>query len=274
MNDCLTIGEALQYTLSRLPRQEARWLLEHIIQRPYSQLIIHAEQRLSVQYTQDIIQKTQRIATGEPFAYVIGESVFRDRVFSVNPAVLIPRPETQLLVDLALKQMQHIPHPRVLDLGTGSGIIAISLALEAPQADIHAADISNDALSVARQNAHYHQASITWYQSDWLNDIPDCCYDIIVANPPYIAENDPHLIDLQHEPQQALVSEKNGYHDLMTIIQSARQVLSGWLFCEHGHTQGPKCQALFRQAGYTDISSWTDMFGQLRVTGGRFQPPT
>lgn len=274
MTPIKTIREALNYLQTRMTKQEARWLFEYVCCRPYAWALTHLDASISVEQAIQFKKTAERIDNGEPFAYVVQEALFFNRTFFVSPAVLIPRTETETLVQKALTIISNLPKPKILDLGTGSGIIAITLALEAPHAEIMATDISNEALSVAKQNAERLKAqTVQWIQSDWMNALPsELTFDVVVSNPPYIAPDDAHLKALAYEPTQALVSPENGFYDLKHIINNAKNKFApktkGWLLLEHGFTQAGECHALMQKAGYTEITTWQDDYGNPRVTGG------
>lgn len=218
-----------------------------------------------------------RRAAGEPVAYIVGSREFYGHEFRVTPDVLIPRPETELLVERALTYAAGRPGPRVLDLGTGSGCIAVTLALELAGAHVVAVDRSPPALAVAQANAARLGAAVECRVSDWYGALaPDERYDVIVANPPYIAGADRHLDagDLRFEPRGALTPGGDGLAALRAIIAGApaHLVADGWLAVEHGYDQAAACRALFAAAGYLDIASWRDLAGIERVTSGRRLP--
>ena len=215
-----------------------------------------------------IIQRTQDI----PVAHLTGEREFWSLNFKVTPDTLIPRPETELIVQLALDLLQQQPGP-VLDLGTGSGAIAVSIATEFTHARIDAVDNSSAALDVARQNAEYHRASVNFIESDWFTHVTQSDYQLIISNPPYIAENDPHLSQngLQHEPISALQAPDSGMAAIKCIAgQAARHTVSGgWLLVEHGHKQGPLTRETFHQAGIGNVRTEKDLGARDRVTLGQ-----
>jgi release factor glutamine methyltransferase len=213
-----------------------------------------------------------RRAGGEPVAYLVGRREFFGRDFEVSPAVLIPRPETELLVETALAKCRRWSR-RILDLGTGSGCIAISLALELPLAQVTAVDASAPALAVARRNADRHSARLRFVQSDWFDALGEEAFDLIVANPPYVAAADPHLAagDLRHEPAAALASGTDGLDALRRIIADAPAHLApgGQLWLEHGYDQAAAVQELLLAAGLTAVEQHSDLAGIIRVSGGR-----
>lgn len=212
---------------------------------------------------------------GKPIAYIVGKREFWSLDFLTTPDVLIPRPETELLVELSLNRIP-INHPyHVLDLGTGSGIIAITLATERPEVTITATDISSAALTIAQLNAVKHKAkSIRFYQSRWFEDVPPGKFDLILSNPPYLAEDDEHLIrgDLRFEPVTALIADQNGLGDITTIAQNARTRLQphGHLMIEHGCDQGLAVRSLFIDLGYRSVQTHQDLAGLSRVTSGQY----
>ncbi len=218
----------------------------------------------------DLINQRQ---TGTPIAYLIGEREFWSRPFEVSPDVLIPRPDTELLIDIAQQKFAAHQPISILDLGTGSGIIAITLALEFHNANITAVDASASALTVAQKNAQRLQANhIDFIESDWFSHVPTAQYDLIVSNPPYICHTDPHLFegDVQFEPSSALVSEQDGIQDIKTIIATAEQFLkpNGYLLFEHGYQQGKQVRNLLESSGFKLVEQFQDIQGHTRATMG------
>jgi release factor glutamine methyltransferase len=262
-----TVGELLAG--ATLPRAEARRLLAAALRVPIESLIARPERTVDDEAVARFVSLAQRRARGEPVAYLLGEREFYGRRFAVSPAVLVPRPETELLVQLALERLQRQAAPRVLDLGTGSGCIAVTLALECPAAAVVAVDRSADALAVAGANAQHLGAAIEFAISDWYENVGGR-FDLIVANPPYVAAADPHLRELQHEPRHALVAGADGLADLRCIVASAPAHLNsgGWLADEHGHDQGAGVRELFAQAGFVGIETHRDLAGIERVCTG------
>ncbi|HEU4845014.1 MAG TPA: peptide chain release factor N(5)-glutamine methyltransferase [Burkholderiaceae bacterium] len=260
--------------LQRLPLLDAvdrRILLCHALGLSRVGLITQSERALTADEAQRLAALVQRRIDGEPVAYLIGQREFFGLPFEVSPAVLIPRPETELLVELALQRLP--PQGAVLDMGTGSGAIAVALAHGRPDAAVTALDVSADALAVARRNASANGANVTFMQSDWYGALGHERYDLIVSNPPYIASGDRHLGegDLRFEPAGALTDHADGLSALRTIVAGAARHLApqGWLLMEHGYDQSAAVQALLRAQGYTDVQSWADLAGIARVTGGR-----
>ncbi|MHB1292142.1 MAG: peptide chain release factor N(5)-glutamine methyltransferase [Sulfuricella sp.] len=269
-------ADALGAVLDLDPREsrlEAQILLCHVIQRPRSWLAAHDRDPIPPEQAAAFAALLQRRLRGEPIAYILGEREFYSLNFKVTPAVLIPRPETELLVELALA---HIPagHPcQVLDLGTGSGAVAVTLALHRPQAEVVAVDQSAAALEVARENAQRLGAgNLRLIQSDWYSALGEDEFDLIVSNPPYIAAADPHLGqgDLRFEPAAALASGADGLDDIRTIVRGAATHLKpgGWLLFEHGYDQAATCRELLAQTGFQQVGSSTDLAGIARVSYG------
>jgi release factor glutamine methyltransferase len=262
----------------RVAALDARLLLQHITGLSHAQLIARPETRLSPAWRAVLDRLLERRAAGEPLAYLTGEAGFFGRSFKVTPAVLVPRPETEELTARALavlRARQGIAHPRALDLGTGSGVIAISLALEYPAVLLTAVDCSQAALSCARANAEALGAKIRFLSGDWFSALAGERFHLIVANPPYLAAGDPHLAadGLRREPRQALTDEADGRQCLRAIIRDAPRHLEpgGWLLCEHGHDQGEAIRGMLRAAGFPDPQTWRDMTGNERISGGERQ---
>lgn len=255
---------------SGLARAEARRLLACALDVPIEALIAHPEQGVDAAAAARFTQLAARRRAGEPIAYLVGRREFYGRPFAVAPGVLIPRPETELLVELAVVQLRALPAPRVLDLGTGSGCIAITLALECRAAQVVAAERSAAALAVARRNAQALGASVEFVASDWYEAVAGD-FEVIVANPPYVADGDPHLPDLRHEPRAALVAGADGLAELRRIVAGApaRLRAGGWLAVEHGHDQGAAVRTLFADAGFVAIETHRDAAGIERVCSGR-----
>lgn len=214
-----------------------------------------------------------RRLAGEPVAYLTGTREFYGRSFRVTPDVLIPRPDTELLVERALAWLPPGRSADLLDLGTGSGCIAVTLALENPLARVVAVDQSAAALAVARHNARALDAAVEWLHSNWYSGLTGRRFDAIVSNPPYVAAADPHLTqgDVHHEPRAALAAGPTGLDALDALIRDAPAHLkpAGILLLEHGFEQAAAVQARLRQSGFVDLHTWSDLAGHPRVTGGR-----
>jgi release factor glutamine methyltransferase len=219
-----------------------------------------------------LIQERQK---GTPIAYITGSREFWSRDFRVTPDVLIPRPDTELLIELSLKLIPPDKPVKIIDLGTGSGILAITLAAECPHAHVTATDFSLSALRIARLNANKHSThNIRFFQSNWFANVPDAKFNLIVSNPPYIAEDDIHLKqgDIRFEPQTALCAADQGLSDIKTIADKARNHLEpgGHLLIEHGYDQQHPVQTIFKDFHYDNVQTVADLSGQPRVTYGQW----
>ena len=258
---------------SGLPLLEARMLLERVLGKNRAWLIAHADDAVGADAEQAFAVLAQRRREGEPIAYILGVREFCGLDFGITPAVLIPRPETELLVELALERIPANAPVRVLDLGTGSGAIAVALARERPQARVTAVDVEYAALTVARANAKRHKVSVRFFCGDWYGPLVGEQFDLIVSNPPYVAAEDPHLGlgDLGFEPQRALVGGDDGLDCIRAIVAKAGAHLNpgAWLLFEHGYDQSETCRALLDGQGYAEVQSWPDLAGIPRVSGGR-----
>ncbi len=264
-------------TVASLQRQslldpiDNRILLCHALGLSRMGLITQSERTLTEDEAARLSALIARRLAGEPVAYLIGRREFYGLDFAVDANVLIPRPETELLVELALERLP--PRGRVLDMGTGSGAIAVALAHTRPDAAVTALDVSAEALAVAGRNAASNGATVRLLQSDWFGALQDDIFDLIVSNPPYIASGDRHLSegDLRFEPAGALTDHADGLSALRRIVGGApaHLVPGGWLLMEHGYDQSDAVQALLTAAGWQDVQSWHDLAGIARVTGGR-----
>ena len=299
---------------SQLPRAEARRLLAYLTGQPLTWFMAHGDDPADPDTTTRFQALAERRRAGEPLAYLLGQQEFYGRPFTVSPAVLIPRADTETLVETALEQLLLLRRQRravplsLLELGTGSGIIAITLALEAPDTEVHAVERSPEALAMAQRNAKALGAHrIHWHAGSWWQALANATdsheatentataaqttspitarqghptepparrFDLIVSNPPYIAANDHHLQqgDLRFEPPQALAAGPDGLDDLRIIIGGAPTHLNpgGWLLLEHGYDQEAPVQALLRDAGFADVFTRRDLAGQPRVSGGQW----
>ena len=271
-NDSKQLEAALNLDPSSA-RIEVQCLLQAVLQVNRAWLLTHPEQLLDANQHARYMALLERRLNGEPIAYLLGEREFFGLVFKVTPATLIPRPETELLVELAL---QHIPQQgtcRVLDLGTGSGAIALSIAHARPDAEVVAVDASAAALEVARFNMQQlNLGNVRLLHSDWFGALQGERFDVIVSNPPYIAADDAHLGqgDVRFEPPSALISGAHGLDDIRRICAQARAHLrpEGWLLFEHGYDQAVQVRALLQQYGFGEIFSARDLSGIERVSGG------
>jgi release factor glutamine methyltransferase len=257
---------------------DAQVLLAHVLERDRAWIAAHATDALTRDQAEKFFALAKRRREGEPVAYLVGRREFHELPLGVNADVLIPRPETETLVEVALARLPAGRDARVLDLGTGSGAIALALARERPQARILATDISDAALVVARDNAdRLALANVSFLRSDWYGslDLPEyrSAFDLIVSNPPYIARADPHLAegDLRFEPAVALSPGEDGLVALRAIIEGAGALLvrGGWLVVEHGHDQAEQTRALFETGGFAALASARDLAGTSRVALGR-----
>jgi release factor glutamine methyltransferase len=264
-----TVGALLaEHTL---PASEARALLARVLCAPRERLIAHPESVVTPQARAEYMALVARRQTGEPLAYLLGEKEFYGRPFTVTPDVLVPRPDTETLIDVALACLRNRDAPRVLDLGTGSGCIAITLQLARPDARVLATDVSAAALAVARANARSLRADVTFQQGDWFAALgPGVTFDLIVSNPPYVAAADPHLDALGHEPSIALTDGGDGLRCLSILTGSARGYLreGAWLALEHGFDQAAAVRQHMEDAGFRDVTAHRDAGGQTRVTSG------
>ncbi|TFW07745.1 peptide chain release factor N(5)-glutamine methyltransferase [Oxalobacteraceae bacterium OM1] len=265
----ITLG-ALQRQ-APLPSLETRILLSYALGLSRVQLITQDQRALTADEAQTVSSLFSRRLAGEPIAYLVGEREFFGLAFEVTPAVLIPRPETELLVELGVERLPH--KGSALDMGTGSGAIAVALAHARRDAAVTALDVSDVALAVARRNAARHGVPVRFLQSDWYAALGDERFDVILSNPPYIRAGDRHLSegDLRFEPAGALTDHADGLAALRVIIAGAPAHLlpRGWLLMEHGYDQAADVRALLSAQGFTEVQSWTDLAGIERATGGR-----
>lgn len=271
----MTLAEALSHAAGRgLERLDAQLLLLHALGRPDSDrawLIAHDRDPLGAGAAEQFHALCDRRLQGEPVAYLLGHKEFHGLDLHVDPRVLVPRPDTETLVDWSLEAIEGVRAPRVIDLGTGSGAIALAIARERPDAIVQAVDASADALDVARENARRAGLDVSFHHGDWLAGRDDA-FDLVVSNPPYVAEADPHLRDLRHEPRQALVAGPDGLDDLRKIVAQAPAHLArgGWLLLEHGWDQAGAVRELLARAGFANVGSRRDLAGIERCSGGRW----
>ncbi len=252
--------------MSETPRLDADCLLSFVLSCSRTYLMTYPEQPVMPAQQHVFSSLLERRLQGEPVAYLVGQQEFYGLTLSVSPAVLIPRPATEALVDWILQQ-RSLTATRVLELATGSGAIAIALAHARPSWQVVATDISQAALAVAQANAERHQlASISFIESDWFASIPSQRFDLVVANPPYIADSDPHLLSLGHEPRTALVAEDHGLADIRQILQQARAYLAddGVLLIEHGFDQGEQVVQMAKELGWQSPQCCRDLAGMPR----------
>lgn len=310
-----SVAEILrQARLLGVERLDAQLLLGHALERPRAWLLAHEEQTLDAALVQQLAAQLQRRAAGEPLAYVLGQASFRGLTLTVSPAVLIPRPETELLLEWALERARAdrawtpepasgaapgaasgaapasgaasasepapAPEPAasLLDLGTGSGALALAFAAEQPGFDVHASDCSAAALAVARSNALRLGLQLQFHEGDWwqaLRTSPVQRFLLVVSNPPYIAGHDLHLDALTFEPRGALTPEGDGLASLQRIIDGAPEHLlpGGWLLLEHGHDQGDAVRERLSACGFESASTRADLAGLARCSGARWPGP-
>jgi release factor glutamine methyltransferase len=272
-----TLANAIRDAASRLPgdaaRLEAELLLAHAMQRPRSWFYAHASDVLDAADADAFEALVKRRLHGEPVAQITGQRGFWSLELTVTADTLIPRPETELLVELALDRMPRAEPLRVLDLGTGTGAIALAIASERPLADVTATDASAGALAVAAGNARDAGLPVRFLPGDWFAAVPREQFDLVLSNPPYIADDDPHLQqgDLRFEPRTALASGADGLDAIRAICAGTPAHLApgGWLLVEHGFEQGAAVRDLFRAAGLEQVATERDLEHRDRVTLGR-----
>jgi len=259
-----------------LDRIDAQMLLLLAVQRnPHDRawLMAHDGDAMDAEAATRLAALVQRRQHGEPMAYLRGDQEFFGLTLQVDPRVLVPRPDTEILVSWALDLLNELPAPaRVLDLGTGSGAIALAIKAQRPAAVVSATDASAGALAVARANADRLGLAVEFHAGHWLAAVPAQRFDLIASNPPYIAEGDPHLTALGHEPGSALTAGPDGLDDIRTLVTSVPGALNpnGWLLLEHGHDQASAVRRLLQAAGFTQVGSRTDLAGIERCSGGQW----
>jgi release factor glutamine methyltransferase len=262
---------------SALALTEARILLANALRVERSWIAAHGRDPVPDTRAQAVEALFARRRAGEPIAYLTGEREFYGLVLHVTPGVLIPRPETELVVDQALTFIAGRRAPKVLDLGTGSGAIAVAIAHARRDARVCATDASAEAIAVASRNALRHAVAVRLVQGDWFAALGEEQFDVVASNPPYVAQGDPHLEegDLRFEPQAALLGGPDGMDCIRTIAAAARMHLApgGWLIFEHGYDQGPACVRLLAGLGYAGVADVRDLSGLPRVCKGRFDAP-
>lgn len=267
-----TIGSLLRG--NALPRLECTILLAHVLGKSRESVLAHPEICLSGAVAKDFSRLVGRRLRGEPIAYLVGRREFFGLSLRVTPDVLIPRPDTEILVEAALRRLGDELSARVLDLGTGSGAVAIAMAAQRPRVRVDALDVAPGAVALAAANAGaLGVLNVRVRQSDWYSGCPLDVYDVIVSNPPYIASTDPHLSegDLRFEPRVALTSGEDGLKAIRHIVAGAMSRLApgGWLLFEHGYDQAERCRELLAAAGFLEIATLRDLAGIERVCEGR-----
>jgi len=277
----MTIRQALKKAklmlapVSETAALEADLLLCFVLNKPRTHLIAWPEAALSHDQLAQFLRFVEQRASGVPLAYLLGEKEFWGERFSVTADTLIPRPETELLVAAALEVLPSQAAFNVLDLGTGSGAIAVSIAKQRPHCYVVAVDFSDKALSIAKKNGQRQKlTNIEFVHSDWFSELTQTHYQVIVANPPYVSADDPHLVsgDIRFEPQAALVAEDHGLAALRHIIKQAGQYLDsgGWLMLEHGWDQGQNVQTLLTANHYQNVTLSEDLAGLDRMSMGQW----
>lgn len=272
-----TLKEALLDAQAQgLARIDAQLLLLHTLGREPNDrawLLAHDTDPLPADSDATFESLSQRRLAGEPVAYLTGHKAFYGLQLRVDARVLDPRPDTETLVDWALAVLTAQAKPMVLDLGTGSGAVALAIQHQRPEAEVHAVDASPGALAVAQANAQALGLPVRFWNGSWFQPVPtELRFNTIVSNPPYVAEGDPHLRALTHEPLSALTSGADGLEDIRTIVAQAGDHLvpGGWLLLEHGHDQGAAVRALLTAAGFASVSTRTDLPGLDRCSGGQW----
>lgn len=273
----LTLDVALRNAAGRIDAVDAQWLLLHVLQQPHGWLFAHRGDSLREDVAAAFETLVARRERGEPVAYLTGRRGFWSLDLDVDAAVLIPRPETELLVELALQRIAPESAATIADLGTGSGAIALALARERPRAQVHAVDASAAALAVAGRNARrLGLRNVALHEGDWFAPLAGLRFAMIASNPPYIESGDPHLTqgDLRFEPALALASGADGLDAIRSIVRDAPAHLDagGWLLLEHGWNQGAAVRALLEAAGLDEVATHRDLEGRDRVTLGRRAP--
>jgi release factor glutamine methyltransferase len=254
-------------------RLDAQLLLGHRLNRPRAWLLAHDDDLLPDEQLLTLQHQLQQRAAGVPLAYLVGESEFCGLRLQVTPDVLVPRPETELLVEWALERLATAPADSIVDLGTGSGAIALAVKQRCPSAAVIASDASGAALRLAQANGDRHSLAVEWLQGDWWAPLHGRRYGLAVSNPPYVAGDDPHLAALAHEPRGALTPEGDGLAALRRIVQDAPEHLlpGAWLLLEHGHDQADAVQALLAARGFVDARTRPDLAGLPRCTGAAWR---
>jgi release factor glutamine methyltransferase len=270
----MTLSQALQAAIaSGVERLDAQLLLLHVLGRPEGDrawLIAHDGDVLPAPADTAFTGLCRRRLAGEPLAYLVGHKEFFGLDLTVDARVLVPRPDTETLVEWSLELLAGRATPRVIDLGTGSGAIALALRSARPDAVVEAVDASHDALEVARANATRLGLDVRFFHANWLEGADR--YDLIASNPPYVRAGDPHLPALRHEPLSALAAGADGLDDLRAIVQDApaHLVPGGWLLLEHGWDQADAVRALLANEGFRHVQSRRDLAGIERCSGGQW----
>ncbi|WP_137671520.1 peptide chain release factor N(5)-glutamine methyltransferase [Agarivorans sp. Toyoura001] len=257
------------------PKIDAKVILQHVLQCEQTYLLTWPERTLTTGQWQNYQQLVAKRLAGEPVAYIVGSREFWSLALKVSPATLIPRPDTEVLVEQSLKKLLNHADTKIVDLGTGTGAIALALASELPQASVYASDLRDEAAALAKENAALLKlANVEVRQGSWFAPFSEQKFDMVVSNPPYIDPQDPHLSqgDVRFEPSSALTAKQHGLADIQHIVEHAPSYLKsdGWLMLEHGFDQKTAVQQLLIQAGFKDVFTEQDYGGMDRVSGGRF----
>ena len=252
---------------------EARFILEHVLKTTQKEIIQKSDLHIDTDNQTEIEYITEKRIAGIPLPYLLGEWSFYGRTFKVNPHVLIPRADTEILIEKALSKINARDHTEILDLGCGTGVIGITIALERSLSKVTLIDQSEDAIQNTKENQTLHQVTNTTIQkSDWFSALGQKRFDVILSNPPYLEENDPHLLQgLEDEPLDALVSGPTGIEAIQYIIENAKNHIKtlGWLFIEHGYNQAIILKDLFEKNGYQHIENANDIHKIIRITYGQ-----
>jgi len=265
-----TVAQALaQARATGVDRLDAQLILAHVLTQGRSWVIAHDDAPLDAPQSDAVRAAFTRRAAGEPLAYLLGEKEFHGLLLQVDANVLVPRPDTEVLVDWALELLANAEAARVVDLGTGSGAIALAVKHGCPAATVLATDTSRAALGVARANAQRLALDVAFAPGSWWAALAGQRFDLVLSNPPYIAGGDPHLAALQHEPALALTPGGDGLDALREIVGGAAPHMApgAWLLLEHGYDQAGAVQALLREHGFESVSTRHDLAGQPRCTG-------
>jgi release factor glutamine methyltransferase len=277
-----TVHEALaQARALGIARLDAQCLVGHAMGQGRAWVLAHDADALDDDHARTLVDLLRRRAGGEPIAYLVGEREFHGLRLEVTPDVLVPRPDTETLVDWALEllggEIACLSTPRVVDLGTGSGAIALAVKSGHPGADVHATDVSAAALAVAQRNGQRLGLPVAWHEGAWWQAVGTAQFDLALSNPPYIAPGDPHLAALAHEPGMALVpaaDRGDGLADIDRIVAGASGHLTAgaWLLLEHGFDQAPAVRQRLEAAGFHAVQTRADLAGRPRVTGAVYRP--
>ncbi len=279
-----TIRDTLKNTQNKLyqgisfssdeAKLEARFILEHVLKITQKEIIQKSDLQIDTDNQTEIEYITEKRIAGIPLPYLLGEWSFYGRTFKVNPHVLIPRADTEILIEKALSKINAHDLYEILDLGCGTGIIGITIALERPLSNVMLIDQSEHAIQNTKENQTFHQVTNVMIQkSDWFSALDQTRFDVILSNPPYLEDNDPHLSQgLEDEPLDALVSGPTGIEAIQYIIENAKNHIkpSGWLFIEHGYNQAIILKDLFEKNGYQHIENANDIHGIHRVTFAQY----